>query len=80
MTVEVTSKVKSKLFNATERRVLPLEVKTGRSTFSNEHQGQLILYTMMMNMTNRKGNSGLLLYLRYFILYQAKKIIVILKI
>ncbi|KAL1428664.1 hypothetical protein MTO96_003014 [Rhipicephalus appendiculatus] len=29
-------------------RVLPLELKTGRHTFSSEHKGQVILYTMMM--------------------------------
>ncbi|XP_014211220.1 DNA replication ATP-dependent helicase/nuclease DNA2 [Copidosoma floridanum] len=64
LTVEVTTKSKNNLFPTVERRVLPLEIKTGRASFSNEHQGQLILYTMMMNMTERKTNSGLLLYLR----------------
>lgn len=75
VTVDVSSKVKSKLFNGTEHRILPLEVKTGRSTFSSEHQGQLILYTMMMNMTNRNTNSGLLLYLRHVTLDFLQKIL-----
>ncbi|XP_018026321.1 DNA replication ATP-dependent helicase/nuclease JHS1 [Hyalella azteca] len=46
-------------------RVLPLELKTGRATFSSEHRGQLMLYTLMM--TDRRplpSGSGLLLYLR----------------
>ncbi len=47
---------------------MPLELKTGRSTFSAEHKGQVTLYSMMMNQI--KGNiaadnpGGLLLYLR----------------
>ena len=45
-------------------RLLPLEIKTGRSTLSPEHRGQVILYTMIMDLTDRKVNSGLLLYLR----------------
>lgn len=50
---------------------MPLELKTGRSTFSDEHKGQVTLYTMMMNRTRRangQGNegdpAGLLLYLK----------------
>ena len=47
---------------------MPLELKTGRSTFSAEHKGQVTLYSMMMNQTKGKtatGNpGGLLLYLR----------------
>ena len=64
LTVEVSDRSKGKLFPNAGRRILPLELKTGRSSFSSEHQGQLILYTMMMDMTGRKIDSGLLLYLR----------------
>lgn len=65
LTVEVSeNKSKNKMFPKVERKVVPLEIKTGRSSFSSEHQGQLILYTMMMNETGRKADSGLLLYLR----------------
>lgn len=64
LTVEVTTQSKNKLFPTTERRILPLELKTGKASFSSEHQGQLILYTMMMKNTGRDTDSGLLLYLR----------------
>ncbi|OXU27176.1 hypothetical protein TSAR_005441 [Trichomalopsis sarcophagae] len=65
LTIEVSqNKSKNKMFPNVERKVVPLELKTGRSSFSSEHQGQLILYTMMMNETGRKADSGLLLYLR----------------
>ena len=46
-----------------------MELKTGRSSFSAEHKGQLTLYSMMMSQ-NRKGSDseaspgGLLLYLK----------------
>ncbi|KAL7288860.1 hypothetical protein TKK_0016832 [Trichogramma kaykai] len=64
LTVKVSYKSKNPLNPAVEQRILPLEIKTGKSSFSREHQGQLILYTMMMNMTGREVTSGLLLYLR----------------
>lgn len=64
LTVEVSDKPKNIFGSTGKRRVLPLEIKTGRSSFSSEHQGQLIIYTMMMDMTERKADSGLLLYLR----------------
>jgi DNA replication ATP-dependent helicase Dna2 len=48
---------------------MPLELKTGRSSFSSEHKGQVTLYSMMM--TQAKGSKktvtspgGLLLYLQ----------------
>ncbi|KAG8226891.1 hypothetical protein J437_LFUL005650 [Ladona fulva] len=48
---------------------VPLELKTGRSTYSPEHQGQVILYCIMMSaLAAERGldciESGLLLYLR----------------
>lgn len=48
---------------------MPLELKTGRSSFSAEHKGQVTLYSMMMNKSNEKPSSntnpgGLLLYLK----------------
>lgn len=43
---------------------MPLEVKTGRSSFSSEHRGQVSIYQMMMTETGRNVKSGLLLYLR----------------
>ncbi|KAK8783277.1 hypothetical protein V5799_010358 [Amblyomma americanum] len=47
------------------RRLLPLELKTGRHTFSSEHKGQVILYTMMMaERLAADVEEGLLLYIR----------------
>lgn len=44
---------------------MPLELKTGRASFSPEHTGQLIIYQMMMTEIEHESiNSGLLLYLR----------------
>lgn len=43
---------------------MPLEVKTGKPSFSAEHRGQVSLYQMMMMETGRPVKSGLLLYLR----------------
>lgn len=43
---------------------MPLELKTGRASFSAEHRGQVILYTMMMTELGQSVDSGLLLYLR----------------
>lgn len=47
---------------------MPLELKTGKASFSLEHKGQLILYQMMMTDMGKKVNSGLLLYLRELIM------------
>lgn len=46
------------------RKVVPLEIKTGKSSFSFEHKGQLILYQMMMQDLGRQIDSGLLLYIK----------------
>ncbi|BFG01759.1 DNA replication ATP-dependent helicase/nuclease DNA2 [Drosophila madeirensis] len=48
----------------TSMNPIPLELKTGRSTFSIEHTGQLILYQMMNSALGVETSSGLLLYLR----------------
>ncbi|XP_043283402.1 DNA replication ATP-dependent helicase/nuclease DNA2 isoform X2 [Venturia canescens] len=46
------------------RRIMPLEIKTGRPSFSNEHRGQLILYCMMLKLLGQETDAGLLLYIR----------------
>ncbi|XP_015433477.1 PREDICTED: DNA replication ATP-dependent helicase/nuclease DNA2 [Dufourea novaeangliae] len=46
------------------RKIMPLEIKTGRPSFSLEHKGQIILYIMMMALTGQDTDTGLLLYLR----------------
>ena len=43
---------------------MPLELKTGKASFSLEHKGQLILYQIMMQDIGKKVDSGLLFYLR----------------
>lgn len=56
--VSVEVKINSK------RKIMPLELKTGKTSFSPEHKGQVILYTMMMSMIGQQVDSGLLLYLK----------------
>lgn len=47
-----------------KRKIMPLEVKTGRASFSFEHKGQVILYLMMMGFRDQDIDTGLLLYLK----------------
>lgn len=66
--IDATIMVKSKT-RAKASRLMPLELKTGRSSFSPEHTGQLIIYQMMMSAIQSPASastvdSGLLLYLR----------------
>lgn len=46
------------------RKTMPLEVKTGRASYSFEHKGQVILYLMMMGFRDQDIDTGLLLYLK----------------
>lgn len=46
------------------RKIMPLEVKTGRASYSLEHKGQVILYLMMMAFRDQDIDTGLLLYLK----------------
>ncbi|XP_055947558.1 DNA replication ATP-dependent helicase/nuclease DNA2-like [Argiope bruennichi] len=45
-------------------KILPLELKTGRATYSAEHIGQVNLYILMMEERTKEMSDGLLLYLR----------------
>lgn len=48
-----------------ESQYMPLELKTGRASYSGEHTGQLIIYQMMMTEIEKSTiDSGLILYLR----------------
>lgn len=59
--VDVSVRVK----NGNNVTSMPLEIKTGKSSFSLEHRGQVMLYQMMMSEIEEKPiDSGLLLYLR----------------
>ncbi|XP_012156985.1 DNA replication ATP-dependent helicase/nuclease DNA2 isoform X2 [Ceratitis capitata] len=59
VSVRIRQRKHEKVSNA-----IPLELKTGRATFSMEHKGQVILYQMMLSAIGRETNSSLLLYLR----------------
>ncbi|XP_054710406.1 DNA replication ATP-dependent helicase/nuclease DNA2-like [Uloborus diversus] len=45
-------------------QLMPLELKTGRPSFSAEHIGQVNLYTLMLEERTKKVSDGLLLYLK----------------
>ena len=45
------------------RRLLPLEIKTGKPSYSTSHQGQVIIYCMMSKDRREQPAHGLLLYL-----------------
>lgn len=45
-------------------KIMPIELKTGRASGSEEHRGQVILYVIMMAELGMNVDSGLLLYLR----------------
>lgn len=52
---------------------MPLELKTGRASFSSEHTGQLIIYQMMLSeIRSTPVDGGLLLYLRQGVMRQVK--------
>lgn len=52
---------------------MPLELKTGRASFSSEHTGQLLIYQMMLSeICDDPIDSGLLLYLREGVMRQVK--------
>ncbi|CAI6352124.1 unnamed protein product [Macrosiphum euphorbiae] len=53
-------------------KTMPIELKTGRASGSEEHRGQVILYTIMMKELGMDVDSGLLLYLRENVLTQVK--------
>lgn len=63
--IDVTVKVNppNKFFNSFQK-LLPLEIKTGKASFSLEHKGQLIIYQMMMQDLGKQIDSGLLLYIK----------------
>lgn len=63
--IDVTVKVHppNKFFDSFQK-LMPLEIKTGKPSFSLEHKGQLLLYQMMMQDLGQKVDSGLLLYIR----------------
>ncbi|XP_053951038.1 DNA replication ATP-dependent helicase/nuclease DNA2 [Anastrepha ludens] len=69
--VDVTVRVKQRKHEMVSN-VVPLELKTGRASFSMEHKGQVILYQMMLSAIGRETNSSLLLYLRECIMRELR--------
>ncbi|XP_021710497.1 DNA replication ATP-dependent helicase/nuclease DNA2 isoform X2 [Aedes aegypti] len=60
--IDVT--VEAKCSGDKQVQLMPLELKTGRASFSAEHKGQVVLYEMMMNIVGHHVDKGILLYLR----------------
>ena len=50
--------------NSVETHVIPVELKSGRTTFSPEHEGQVMLYSLLNQEKRLKSDFGLLLYLK----------------
>ncbi|XP_014676403.1 PREDICTED: DNA replication ATP-dependent helicase/nuclease DNA2-like isoform X2 [Priapulus caudatus] len=63
LTVEVKIHARSKS-SRPYKKVVPLELKTGKASFSAEHKGQVTLYSMMMSDRRDNPEEGLLLYLK----------------
>jgi len=50
--------------NKIETHVVPVELKSGRTTFSAEHEGQVMLYSLLNKEKRKSSDFGLLLYLK----------------
>ena len=62
--IERHKEISAKKQATIEIDTIPVELKSGRSTFSVEHEGQVMLYALL-NKEKRKSNDyGLLLYLK----------------
>lgn len=74
--IDVSVQVKCRQKNGASQQkslYMPLELKTGRASFSPEHTGQLIIYQMMMSEIEQSTiESGLLLYLREGVMREVK--------
>ena len=62
--IDLTLEVKIHERNKVTCKTVPLELKTGRHVNSMEHQGQVSLYTMMLDDKKLSSDLGLLLYLK----------------
>ncbi|XP_060555585.1 DNA replication ATP-dependent helicase/nuclease DNA2-like [Ruditapes philippinarum] len=60
--IDLTVEVKIK--NEPGTTMLPLELKTGRTSYSVEHKGQVTLYSMMCGDRRKDPKKGMLLYLK----------------
>ncbi|KAH9525419.1 Tripartite DNA replication factor [Bulinus truncatus] len=63
--IDMTVKVALKKPNlAIASKIVPLELKTGKASFSSEHKGQVTLYSMMYSDRRPEPEEGILLYLK----------------
>ncbi|XP_036319982.1 LOW QUALITY PROTEIN: DNA replication ATP-dependent helicase/nuclease DNA2 [Rhagoletis pomonella] len=69
--IDVSVRIKHPRYEKVSNTI-PLELKTGRATFSMEHKGQVMLYQMMLSAIGRETNSSLLLYLRECIMRELR--------
>lgn len=58
------SMAKKENLNQTQNHVIPIELKSGRTTFSVEHEGQVMLYSLLNYEKRKQSDFGLLLYLK----------------
>ncbi|KAL8576064.1 hypothetical protein ACOMHN_001414 [Nucella lapillus] len=63
--IDMTVEVEMQSRGERQRKVVPLELKTGKASYSVEHKGQVTLYSMMMSDRRQNPGEGLLLYLKH---------------
>ena len=64
--IDLTVKTESQAWQGGGKSVVrPLEIKTGKPSYSHSHQGQVMLYCLMSGDRREQARAGLLLYLRY---------------
>jgi DNA replication ATP-dependent helicase Dna2 len=63
-TLNSTTNTNKKNSNHLDSHVIPVELKSGRTTFSAEHEGQVMLYSLLNNEKRKTTDFGLLLYLK----------------
>lgn len=61
---QLTSKAKNENLNHIQNYIIPVELKSGRPTFSVEHEGQVMLYSLLNYEKRKQSDIGLLLYLK----------------
>lgn len=61
---QLMSKAKNENLNQTQSYTIPVELKSGRPTFSVEHEGQVMLYSLLNHEKRQQSDIGLLLYLK----------------
>merc|ERR550519_1122503 len=62
--IDLTVKTESQAGQGGQSVVRPLEIKTGKPSYSHSHQGQVMLYCLMSGDRREQARAGLLLYLR----------------